>query len=94
MPVAVVGSGPEVMVFAVRTVATRTGVVDRLKSRDITGAYVPGGKAPQLLVRLAHHDLAGLWGMAWLYSAGILFIFIGVGMAAGRPRPDRDRGRV
>lgn len=188
LPVAVVGSGPEVKVFAqtvkdaagdrldVRTVATRTGAVDLLKSRDITGAYVPSGKAPRLLVasaasdmdataaekvftplaakegaplkvtdvaapvaddptgqglffllialsigsyasvaalgaagsalpmrvrallalgvsvvvsgigallagpvfRLAHHDLAGLWGMAWLYSAGIVFIGVGL----------------
>ncbi|OKK22925.1 hypothetical protein AMK16_01990 [Streptomyces sp. CB00455] len=23
---------------------------------------------------LAHHDLAGIWGLSWLYSAGILFI--------------------
>ncbi|MES4892433.1 hypothetical protein [Streptomyces sp. NPDC096012] len=28
--------------------------------------------------RLAHHDLAGVWGMAWLYSAGILFIGVGL----------------
>ncbi|MEU6666865.1 hypothetical protein [Streptomyces sp. NPDC046727] len=27
---------------------------------------------------LAHHDLAGVWGMAWLYSAGILFIGVGL----------------
>ncbi|GAB1331158.1 hypothetical protein [Streptomyces sennicomposti] len=27
---------------------------------------------------LAHHDLAGIWGMAWLYSAGILFIGVGL----------------
>ncbi|MGW3146201.1 hypothetical protein ACWDG1_16260 [Streptomyces sp. NPDC001177] len=188
LPVAVVGSGPEAKVFAqtvkdtagdkldVRTVATRTRAVDLLKSRDITGAYVPSGKAPQLLVasaasdmgataaekvftpvaakqgaplkvtdvaapvaddptgqglffllialsigsyasvaalgaagatlpmrvrallalgvsvvvggigallagpvfRLAHHDLAGVWGTAWLYSAGILFIGVGL----------------
>ncbi|MCZ9355404.1 hypothetical protein NGM36_37625 [Streptomyces mutabilis] len=28
--------------------------------------------------RLAHHDLAGVWGMAWLYAAGILFIGVGL----------------
>ncbi|MFI7401030.1 hypothetical protein ACIBW9_11160 [Streptomyces sp. NPDC049541] len=27
---------------------------------------------------LAHHDLASLWGMAWLYSAGILFVGVGL----------------
>ncbi|MEV0979443.1 hypothetical protein [Streptomyces sp. NPDC049915] len=27
---------------------------------------------------LAHHDLAGIFGMAWLYSAGILFIGVGL----------------
>jgi hypothetical protein len=27
---------------------------------------------------LAHHGLAGVWGMAWLYSAGILFIGVGL----------------
>ncbi|MFF0021700.1 hypothetical protein ACFYQQ_14105 [Streptomyces sp. NPDC005496] len=27
---------------------------------------------------LAHHDLAGVWGMGWLYSAGILFIGVGL----------------
>ncbi|MGW2962433.1 hypothetical protein ACWDGI_28775 [Streptomyces sp. NPDC001220] len=27
---------------------------------------------------LAHHDLAGVWGMAWLYSAGILLIGVGL----------------
>ncbi|MFE2062686.1 hypothetical protein ACFXDH_09805 [Streptomyces sp. NPDC059467] len=27
---------------------------------------------------LAHHDLAGIWGMAWLYSAGILLIGVGL----------------
>ncbi len=26
---------------------------------------------------LAHHDLAGLWGLGWLYAAGILFIGVG-----------------
>ncbi|MGW0995984.1 hypothetical protein ACWD5V_22345 [Streptomyces sp. NPDC002523] len=188
LPVAVVGAGPEAKVFAqtvkdaagdkldVRTVATRADAVDLLKSRDVTGAYVPSAKAPELIVasaasdmgatavekvftpvaakqgvplkvtdvaepvsddptgqglfflliavsigsyasvaalgaagaalpmrirallavgvsavvgaigtllagpvfHLAHHDLAGVWGMAWLYSAGILFIGVGL----------------
>ncbi|MFI5973346.1 hypothetical protein [Streptomyces sp. NPDC051452] len=188
MPVAVVGTTPKAKVFAqtikdtagdkldVRTVATRADAVHLLTSRDVTGAYVPGAKAPELLVagaasdmgamavekvftpvaeergtplkitdvaptvaddptgqglffllialsigsyasvaalgaagaglamrvrallvlgvsavvsgigallagpvfHLAHHDLAGVWGMAWLYSAGILFIGVGL----------------
>ncbi|KUN19821.1 hypothetical protein AQJ23_35835 [Streptomyces antibioticus] len=188
LPVAVVGSGPEAKVFAqtvkdkagealdVRTVTTRAEGVDLLKSREITGAYVPSAKTPELVIasaasdmdalavekvftpvaagqgvplkvtdvaapvdddptgqglffllialsigsyasvaalgaagaglplrvrallavgvsavvsgigallagpvfHLAHHDLAGLWGMAWLYSAGILLIGVGL----------------
>ncbi|MGW1747587.1 hypothetical protein ACWCRD_18665 [Streptomyces sp. NPDC002092] len=188
LPVAVVGSGPQAKVFAqtvkdkagdrldVRTVATRSEAVGLLDSRDITGAYVPSAKTPELVVasaasdmdttavekvftpvaagegvplkvtdvaapvdddptgqglffllialsigsyasvaalgaagaglamrlrallalgvsavvsgigallagpvfHLAHHDLASLWGMAWLYSAGILFVGIGL----------------
>ncbi|MFF1449292.1 hypothetical protein ACFVYF_14215 [Streptomyces sp. NPDC058274] len=188
LPVAVVGSGAETKVFAqtvkdkagdqldVRTVTSRPEAVDLLKSRDITGAYVPAAKAPELLVataasdmgatavekvftpvaaqqgeplkvtdvtptvsddptgqglffllialsigsyasvaalgaaggalsmrirallalgvsgvvsvigallagpvfHLAHHDLAAVWGMSWLYSAGILFIGVGL----------------
>ncbi|MET7289010.1 hypothetical protein [Streptomyces sp. NPDC005573] len=188
LPVAVVGAGPEAKVFAqtvkdtagdkldVRTVATRADAVSLLKSRDVTGAYVPSRKAPELLVataasdmgatavekvftpvaagqglplkitdvaepvaddptgqglfflliavsigsyasvaalgaagaalpmrvrallalgvsavvagigallagpvfHLAHHALAGVWGMAWLYSAGIVFIGVGL----------------
>ncbi|QKW26265.1 hypothetical protein HUT11_09255 [Streptomyces seoulensis] len=188
LPVAVVGEGSQAKVFAqtvkdragdqldVRTVATRAQAVDLLKSRDVTGAYVPSAKAPELVVataasdmgatavekvftpvaaeqgrplkvtdvaapaaddptgqglffllialsigsyasvaalgaagaalpmrvralltlgvsavvsgigallagpvfHLAHHGLAGVWGMAWLYSAGILFIGVGL----------------
>src|SRR5690242_9444232 len=188
LPVAVVGSGPQAKVFAqnvkdaagdkldVRTVPTRSAAVGLLDSRDITGAFVPGGRTPELVVasaasdmdatavekvftpvaseqgtalkvtdvaapvaddptgqglffllialsigsyasvaalgaagaglpmrvrallavgvsavvsgigallagpvfHLAHHDLAGLWGMAWLYSAGILLIGVGL----------------
>ncbi|CAL9361123.1 hypothetical protein [Streptomyces sp. enrichment culture] len=33
---------------------------------------------------LAHHDLAGLWALAWLYSAGILFIGVGLHTFLGR----------
>ncbi|MGW1600624.1 ABC-2 transporter permease [Streptomyces eurythermus] len=188
LPVAVVGTTPQAKVFAqtvkdtagekldVRTVATRADAVDLLESRDVTGAYVPSAKAPELLVasaasdmgamavekvftpvaagqgvplkvtdvarpvaddptgqglfflmiavsigsyasvaalgaagaalsmrvrallavgvsvvvgcigallagpvfHLAHHDLAGVWAMAWLYSAGILLIGVGL----------------
>ncbi|BCM72317.1 putative secreted protein [Streptomyces sp. EAS-AB2608] len=188
LPVAVVGTGPQTKAFAqtvkdtagdkldVRTVATRADAVELLTSREVTGAYVPSAKAPELLVasaasdmgatavekvfspvaaeegvplkvtdvaepvaddptgqglfflliavsigsyasvaalgaaggalalrvrallalgvsavvsgigallagpvfHLAHHDLAGVWGMAWLYSAGILFIGVGL----------------
>jgi hypothetical protein len=188
LPVAVVGAGPEAKVLAqsikdtagdqldVRTVPTRAAAVDLLRSRTVTGAYVPSAKAPELIVasaasdmgatavekvftpladkegvalkvtdvaepvaddptgqglffllialsigsyasvaalgaagaalpmrirallalgvsavvsgigvflagpvfRLAHHDLAGVWGMAWLYSAGILFVGVGL----------------
>ncbi|WP_432029806.1 hypothetical protein [Streptomyces sp. 1222.5] len=188
LPVAVVGSGPRAKVFAqtvkdtagdrldVRTVATRADAVGLLKSREVTGAYVPGARTPELMVataasdmgatavekvftpvaakegaplkvtdvaapvaddptgqglffllialsigsyasvaalgaagaalamrvrallavgvsavvggigalfagpvfHLAHHDLAGVWGMAWLYAAGILLIGVGL----------------
>ncbi|MGQ5634764.1 MULTISPECIES: hypothetical protein [unclassified Streptomyces] len=188
MPVAVVGTTPQAKVFAqtvkdtagdkldVRTVADRADAVGLLKSREVTGAYVPSAKSPELLVasaasdmgatavekvftpvaarqgvplkvtdvaepvaddptgqglffllialsigsyasvaaigaagsalpmrvralfalgvsavvsaigallagpvfRLAHHDLAGVWGMAWLYSAGILLVGTGL----------------
>ncbi|MFF7366863.1 hypothetical protein [Streptomyces tricolor] len=188
LPVAVVGTGPQTKAFAqtvkdtagdkldVRTVATRADAVELLTSREVTGAYVPSAKAPELLVasaasdmgatavekvfspvaaeegvplkvtdvakpvaddptgqglfflliavsigsyasvaalgaaggalalrvrallalgvsavvsgigallagpvfHFAHHDLAGVWGMAWLYSAGILFIGVGL----------------
>ncbi|MYW16663.1 hypothetical protein GT039_13855 [Streptomyces sp. SID2955] len=188
LPVAVVGTTPQAKVFAqtvkdgagdkldVRTVATRADAIGLLKSRTVTGAYVPGARAPELLVasaasdmgataveklftpvaaeqgaalkvtdvarpvaddptgqglfflliavsigsyasvaalgaagaglamriravlalgvsavvggigallagpvfHLAHHDLAGVFGMAWLYSAGILLIGVGL----------------
>ncbi|MBY8339387.1 hypothetical protein LXH13_03135 [Streptomyces spinosirectus] len=69
LPVAVVGSGPQVKVFAqtvkdeagdkldVRTVATRSDAVHLLDSRAITGAYVPGAKTPELVVASAASDM-------------------------------------
>jgi hypothetical protein len=69
LPVAVVGTTPRAMVFAqtvkdtagdkldVRTVATRADAVALLKSRDVTGAYVPSAEAPELLVASAASDM-------------------------------------
>ncbi|MBV2352950.1 hypothetical protein KUM39_01015 [Streptomyces sp. J2-1] len=69
MPVAVVGEAPQAKVFAqtvkdqagdkldVRTVDTRAEAVHLLKSRDVTGAYVPNAKAPELLVATAASDM-------------------------------------
>ncbi|MEU8713048.1 hypothetical protein [Streptomyces sp. NPDC048663] len=37
------------------------------------GAFLAGP-----VFHLARHDLAGVWGMAWLYSAGILFVGVGL----------------
>ncbi|WP_394428494.1 ABC-2 transporter permease [Streptomyces sp. SGAir0957] len=68
LPVAVVGAGPEAKVFAqtvedkagdaldVRTLATRDAAVDQLRTRHIDGAYVLGGKAPELIVASAGSD--------------------------------------
>ncbi len=69
LPVAVVGSGPEAKVFAqtvkdtagdaldVRTVASRSDAVRLLKSRDITGAYVPSATSPEVVVASAASDM-------------------------------------
>ncbi|WP_432174715.1 hypothetical protein [Streptomyces sp. Tue6028] len=69
LPVAVVGSGPEAKVFAqtvkdtagdaldVRTVANRSDAVRLLESRDITGAYVPSAKSPEVVVASAASDM-------------------------------------
>ncbi|MEW2164778.1 hypothetical protein AB0912_17575 [Streptomyces sp. NPDC007084] len=69
LPVAVVGTGPETKAFAqtvkdragdeldVRTVADRAEAVRLLTSRDITGAYVPSAKAPELVVATAASDM-------------------------------------
>ncbi len=69
LPVAVVGTGPQTKAFAqtvkdtagdkldVRTVATRADAVELLTSREVTGAYVPSAKAPELLVASAASDM-------------------------------------
>ncbi|MFJ3710433.1 hypothetical protein OG204_18385 [Streptomyces sp. NBC_01387] len=66
--VAVVGSGPSAQVLAqtlqdkgdgaltVRTVADRDSAVQQLKDQDIYGAFVPSGKAPELVVASAASD--------------------------------------
>ncbi|MEV3861191.1 hypothetical protein AB0J38_43650 [Streptomyces sp. NPDC050095] len=68
LPVAVVGAGPEAKVFAqtvkdkagdaldVRTLDTRAAAVDQLRTRTIDGAYVLGGKSPELVVASAGSD--------------------------------------
>ncbi|MEU1039439.1 hypothetical protein [Streptomyces sp. NPDC005907] len=40
---------------------------------SVIGALLAGP-----VFHLAHHDLAGVWGMSWLYSAGILFVGVGL----------------
>ncbi|MFF9283333.1 ABC-2 transporter permease [Streptomyces griseosporeus] len=72
LPVAVVGSGPEAKVLAqsvkdaagdkldVRTVATRAEAVDLVRHRDLTGAYLPGAKSPELVVATASSDMGAM----------------------------------
>ncbi len=72
LPVAVVGTGPEAKVLAqsvkdeagdaldVRTVATRADAVELLRARDITGAYVPGERAPEVVVATAASDMGAM----------------------------------
>ncbi|MFJ5263248.1 hypothetical protein ACIQAC_22550 [Streptomyces sp. NPDC088387] len=72
LPVAVVGGAPEAKALAgavqdsagdkldVRTVDTRAEAVDLLKSRAITGAYVPDAKSPELVVATASSDMGAL----------------------------------
>ncbi|MFJ5632116.1 hypothetical protein ACIQF5_05630 [Streptomyces goshikiensis] len=40
---------------------------------SVIGALLAGP-----VFHLAHHGLAGVWGLSWLYSAGILFIGVGL----------------
>ncbi|MFV0137592.1 hypothetical protein ACLGIH_31140 [Streptomyces sp. HMX87] len=72
LPVAVVGSGPEAEALArsvqdeagdaldVRTVATRAEAVGLLRSRAITGAYVPGERTPEVVVATAASDMGAM----------------------------------
>jgi hypothetical protein len=72
LPVAVVGSGADTEAFArtvedragdrldVRTVPDRAAAVDLLEHRDLTGAYVPSPKSPELIVATASSDMGAL----------------------------------
>jgi hypothetical protein len=72
LPIAVVGTGAEAKAFAqsvkdeagdaldVRTVPDRDRAVDLLKSRDITGAYVPNARTPEVLVATAASDMGAM----------------------------------
>ncbi|MEU2061190.1 hypothetical protein [Streptomyces sp. NPDC013455] len=72
LPVAVVGTAPQAKVFAqtlkdgagdkldVRTVPAREDAVGLLRSREVTGAYVPSAKSPELLVASAASDMDAL----------------------------------
>ncbi|MGW0188932.1 hypothetical protein ACWDV7_24610 [Streptomyces sp. NPDC003362] len=72
LPIAVVGTGAQVKTFArsvedeagdaldVRTVPDRERAVDLLKSRDITGAYVPSTRTPEVLVATAASDMGAM----------------------------------
>ncbi|WP_030570484.1 membrane protein [Streptomyces aureocirculatus] len=72
LPVAVVGTDARAHAFArsvadgagdaldVRTLGSRAEAVDALKSLDISGAYVPDAKSPELLVASAGSDMSAL----------------------------------
>ncbi|MGX1128586.1 hypothetical protein RKD49_000776 [Streptomyces glaucescens] len=72
LPIAVVGTGAQGKAFAqsvedeagdaldVRTVPDRERAVDLLKSRDITGAYVPSARTPEVLVATAASDMGAM----------------------------------
>ncbi|WP_282793021.1 hypothetical protein [Streptomyces sp. CC224B] len=72
LPVAVVGTDARAQHFAqavqekagdaldVRTLATRAQAVDELKSLDISGAYLPDARTPELLVASAGSDMSAL----------------------------------
>ncbi|MFI7190490.1 hypothetical protein ACIBQ0_12210 [Nocardia nova] len=70
--VAIVGDGPEVKVMAqtlkdragdaleVVTLADRADAVDRLRHRDLAGAFVPDAQSPELLVAKANSDTTAM----------------------------------
>ncbi|MGW7082112.1 hypothetical protein ACWGH2_01220 [Streptomyces sp. NPDC054871] len=72
MPIAVVGSGEQTQALAqtvkdkagdaldVRTVGSRAQAVDKLKSMDISGAYVPDAKTPEVIVATAGSDMSAM----------------------------------
>ncbi|MFG2498025.1 hypothetical protein ACGFSB_07365 [Streptomyces sp. NPDC048441] len=72
MPIAVVGSGEQTQALAqtikdkagdaldVRTVGSRAQAVDELKSMDISGAYLPDAKTPEVIVATAGSDMSAM----------------------------------
>ncbi|WP_310406619.1 hypothetical protein [Nocardia kruczakiae] len=70
--VAIVGDGPEVKVMAqtlkdragdaldVVTITDRADAVDRLRHRDLAGAFVPDAQSPELLVAEANSDTTAM----------------------------------
>ncbi|MFI8873386.1 hypothetical protein [Streptomyces sp. NPDC055243] len=72
LPIAVVGSGEQTQALAqtvkdkagdaldVRTVDSRADAVDALKSLDISGAYVPDAKTPEVIVATAGSDMSAM----------------------------------
>ncbi|GAA3083902.1 hypothetical protein ACFQ0X_10740 [Streptomyces rectiviolaceus] len=72
LPIAVVGSGEQTQALAqtvkdkagdaldVRTVGSRAQAVDELKSMDISGAYLPDAKTPEVIVATAGSDMSAM----------------------------------
>ncbi|MFG2648385.1 hypothetical protein [Streptomyces sp. NPDC048436] len=72
LPIAVVGSGEQTQVLAqtvkdkagdaldVRTLGSRAEAVDALRSMDISGAYIPDAKTPEVLVATAGSDMSAI----------------------------------
>ncbi|MEV8315971.1 hypothetical protein AB0Q95_17535 [Streptomyces sp. NPDC059900] len=72
LPVAVVGSGEQTQALAqtikdkagdaldVRTVDSRSQAVDALRSMDISGAYVPDARSPEVIVATAGSDMSAM----------------------------------
>ncbi|MWA14345.1 hypothetical protein [Streptomyces sp. BA2] len=72
MPIAVVGTGEQTQALAqtvkdkagdaldVRTVGSRAQAVDELRSMDISGAYIPDAKTPEVIVATAGSDMSAM----------------------------------